>query len=250
MKLVLFNLKAYLDVEESVKLAAAIGKAKVDEEIVIAPSQLSLQAVSKKLRGKKVSLCAQDFSYSHSYGAHTGDVLLDDIKKIGCRYAMIGHSEVRHREAPRIGDGDELVSKKIVMCLEAGIVPILCFGETAKEKDSGKTYDVIRRQLESAFSGIDGEAEAEAVLAYEPVWAISSAAGSKGCDIGYVRRIEALARKTVKKSIGFRFVYGGSVDAGNISDYLSDGMIDGVLIGRAGASLSSMHSIFERLKKA
>ncbi|MHB1830022.1 MAG: triose-phosphate isomerase [Candidatus Micrarchaeaceae archaeon] len=248
MKLVLFNLKAYLDVEGSVKLAAAIGKAKVDEEIVVAPSQLSLQAVSKKLRGKKVSLCAQDFSYSHSYGAHTGDVLLDDIKKIGCRYAMIGHSEVRHREAPGIGDSNELVSKKIGMCLKSGIVPILCFGETAKEKDSGKTYDAIRHQLESAFSGIDGDAEAEAVLAYEPVWAISSAAGSKGCDIGYVRRIEALARKTVK-SIGFRFVYGGSVDAGNISDYLSDGMIDGVLIGRAGASLGSMHSIFERLKK-
>ena len=101
-----------------------------------------------------MSLCAQNFDYSETYGAHTGDVLVEDLKKLGCRYALIGHSEVRHRKAPRTGESDELISKKMKLCLDKGLTPVLCFGETREEKESAETDKVIVRQLKSAFAAV------------------------------------------------------------------------------------------------
>lgn len=245
MGVLLFNLKTYLNAEDSLKSAAVLNALKTDNEVLIAPQALSLYPLSKKPRGKNVSLCAQNFDYAESYGAHTGDVLVQDLKGIGCRYAMIGHSEVRHRKDPRTGESDALISKKMKLCLEHGVTPVLCYGETREQKDKGETERVIIEQLKSAFSEVNGTAEV--VLAYEPVWAISSVKGAESCSVEYVSKVFELTKITLGNNIKYRFLYGGSVNGDNIRSYISSGFIDGVLIGKAGTEAESLQKIISAL---
>jgi triosephosphate isomerase len=247
MSVLLFNLKTYLNAEDSLKSAAVLNALKTDNEVLIAPQALSLYPLSKKPRGKNVSLCAQNFDYAEGYGAHTGDVLIQDLKGIGCRYAMIGHSEVRHRKDPRTGESDALISKKVRLCLENGVTPVLCYGETREEKDGGKTESVIIEQLKSAFSEVNDFAGAEVVLAYEPVWAISSMKGAESCGVEYVAKVFELTKITLGDKIRYRFLYGGSVNGDNIRGYISSGFIDGVLIGKAGTEAESLQKIISAL---
>jgi triosephosphate isomerase len=248
MSILLFNLKNYLSVDESLRVAKSLGRAEKEHEVIVAPQHLSLYGASKMGFTGNSSLCAQNFDYAESYGAHTGDVLVQDLKMMGCKYALIGHSEVRHRNEPRIGESDELIAKKVRLCFKHGITPVVCFGETGKEKDSGETEEVARRQLSSAFHYASAVYGKEALLAYEPVWAISSSKNAESCNVDYVSRIFEVVRKTVPEGIKYRFLYGGSVNGDNIRTYMSSGFIDGVLIGRAGTEPQSLSRIMEALK--
>ena len=246
MSMLLFNFKTYLSIENSLNIAAELNALKTGNEILIAPQALSMYPLSKMPRGKNVSLCAQNFDYAESYGAHTGDVLIQDLKSMGCGYVIIGHSEVRHRKAPMTGESDALISKKMRLCLEQGLTPVLCFGEKSEEKGRGETDSVIIRQLRSAFSEVRSS-EAKVVLAYEPVWAISSTPGTESCSIEHVKKVSELAKKTLGDKIKYRFLYGGSVNGENIGGYISSGFIDGVLVGRAGTEAASLQKIIDAL---
>ncbi|MCL4365254.1 MAG: triose-phosphate isomerase [Candidatus Marsarchaeota archaeon] len=242
MKTILFNFKTYVDFDSTIKLANRIGKIRTKHRLIIAPPTLFIHALSVVLNSKKVELCAQDFDYQESYGAHTGDVLIEDLKDLGCRYVLIGHSEVRNRKDPHKGDSEELVGIKTRMCLKNGLTPVLCFGEKHEEKEAGIAKAVISRQLDTALDGISRKKRRGIIFAYEPVWALSSTAGARRCDVGYAERMAVHARKVVGCGRG-AVLYGGSVDKDNITDYISNRRLDGVLVGRAGTDLKSLGRI-------
>ena len=247
MGMLLFNLKTYLNVEDSLKVAARLGALDTTHDVLIAPQALSLHSFSKIAIKKNAHICAQNFDYSENYGAHTGDVLIQDLKYIGCEYALIGHSEVRHRTKPRVGESNDLISKKVSLCIGNGVTPILCFGETKEEKESNQTEKVIVRQLNSALASLPASSDKNIVLAYEPVWAISAAIGAESCEIDYVKKVFDLTKDTVGNKIKYRFLYGGSVNGENIRSYLDSGFVDGVLIGRSGTESESLAKIINTL---
>ena len=247
MPTLIFNFKTYVGAEKALRAASRIAALGSRFEVVIAPPQISIYAMSSKLRGAGVSLCAQGFDYSESRGAHTGDVSIEDLKDAGCRYAIIGHSEARHRHAPRCGESDSLIAMKMRSCIDHGITPVLCLGEGAAEKRAGKSALSISRQFRSATSLLKKSEIERITLAYEPIWSISSSENAEPCSIEHV----SIALQSIKKAAGNarmrRFLYGGSVDHRNIMYYLSSGIVDGVLIGRAGTDSSEFERIYRSL---
>ena len=243
MKIILLNLKSYKSVSESIDLVKYMGGFPAEYEIVVAPPLLSLYSLSINQK-MNLHLCAQNFSPVADYGAHTGSVLIKDLKSLGCEYSVIGHSEVRRPNGDMPGETDALISHKLELCIKNNVIPVLCFGEAFEEKSGGNTENVVRKQL-SAVNKIKPD---YMVLAYEPVWAISSNKGSSNCKVGYVEHIASLITDIVPKSMKYKFLYGGSVDSKNISEYLSSSYIDGVLIGKASTEKESLESIKKELK--
>lgn len=170
--------------------------------------------------------------HTEPYGAFTGSVSAEMLKDAGCRYVLCGHSERRHLG----GETDEVVAASLGRALEAGLVPVLCVGETLTERKGGRARDVVLRQLDSGLDALPGP-DAPLVVAYEPVWAIGTgltaspeeAAGAHA----WIRT--RVAERDGKRAQGLRILYGGSVKPGNIGDLLASPDVDGALVG--GASL-------------
>jgi triosephosphate isomerase (TIM) len=181
-----------------------------------------VHAVAEALRNSNVTVAAQDL-YWEREGAFTGEVSAAMIKEFGCRYAIVGHSERRqlYRES------DAQVAAKFVAAQAAGITPILCVGETLEEREAGRTEAVVARQLEAVMKSIDF---GNAVLAYEPVWAIGT---GRNATPEQAQTAHAFLR--ARLSPGVRILYGGSVKASNAAAIFAMPDVDGGLIG--GASL-------------
>jgi triosephosphate isomerase len=201
-------------------------------ECLLCPPFVSLTAVAELLKGSAIKLGAQNV-YFEDKGAYTGEI--SPLMLAGlCQYVIIGHSERRQY----FHDGEEIINKKIKAVARAGLKPILCFGENQEENESGKTGEVVRRQLRSALSGVD---EVDGlVVAYEPIWAIGSglaASGPQANDtIGLIRsNLANLYTSGVADEI--RILYGGSVKPDNVAEYMGQSEIDGALVG--GASLKA-----------
>ena len=175
---------------------------------------------------------AQNVS-EHEKGAYTGEVSATILHSFHVKYCIIGHSERRQY----FGDTDELVKKKWIQLRSAGINPIICVGETLEERESGKTFEVIKRQIESIFKGIELKAGEDMMIAYEPVWAIGTgktATPEQAQEVHkYIR--ELLTEIYGKYSTSIPLLYGGSVKPENIKDLLEQDDINGALVG--GASL-------------
>ena len=229
------NWKMNATVEEAVALAGQL-RAGLDEipgvETVVCPPFVSLVAVKIVIGGSAVRLGAQNMFYKEK-GAYTGEI--SPLMLAGlCHYVIIGHSERRQH----FGETDEAVNRKLKAALGVGLKPIFCVGETLAEKEAGGTEDVLSRQLERGLAGIedlDGM-----VIGYEPVWAIGTgrAATSRQANdtIGFIRRcLAGLYNEEAAGSI--RIQYGGSVNADNIAEFVSQPEIDGALVG--GASLKA-----------
>ena len=167
-------------------------------------------------------------------GAYTGEISGEMLAALGVEYVIIGHSERRTYFA----ETDETVARKVPAAVRAGLRPIVCVGETLKERESGRTADVVRTQTEAALSGLNANQVAETVIAYEPVWAIGTGKSSTAEDanevIGQIRRIVA-AKFGEGAAAAIRIQYGGSVKPDNIGDFMRMPEIDGALVG--GASL-------------
>jgi len=177
-----------------------------------------LAEVAEQLRGSPVGLGAQNVS-EHAQGAYTGEVSAAMLKELGCRYAIVGHSERRQV----YGETDAQVAAKFAAARAAGLTPILCVGETLAEREAGKTEEVVARQL-GAVAFKDG------VLAYEPVWAIGT---GKNATPGEAQAVHAFLRRKVSHDT--TILYGGSVKAQNAAAIFAMPDVDGGLIG--GASL-------------
>lgn len=228
------NWKMHKTVEEALDLAQAV----VEEtngtmnEVVLFPSFTALEPVADAIDGRAVGYGAQDLCWEDA-GAFTGAVSGAQIADIGCEYVLVGHSERR----TIFGESDEIIARKMAAAYRNNLKPLLCVGETQKERDGGQTEAKITGQLRSALAGVTKAQAALLTVAYEPLWAIGTGKTATAADAQAVCKLirdelEDLFGEDVTRHI--RVLYGGSVNEKNAASFRTDG-IDGVLVG--GASL-------------
>jgi triosephosphate isomerase (TIM) len=191
--------------------------------------------------GIPVSLGAQHCN-DHDRGAYTGEVSPQMLARLGVRYVIVGHSERRHL----FGMGDEAVAATLRAVLRHEMLPILCVGETEGEREAGRTEDVLTTQLSAALEGLEAAAAGAMVIAYEPVWAIGTGNAATAVDAEdaclFVRQTAArLCGEEPARSL--RVQYGGSVNAENAADYMSEPDVDGLLVGGASLDAASLVEI-------
>ncbi len=195
-----------------------------DREVVLCVPFTALTTMSQGLHGSRVQLGAQNVHWEEC-GAYTGEISAPMLTEIGVRYVIVGHSERRQY----FGESDETVNLRLKAAQAAGLVPILCVGETKQQRDTGETESVIFNQIEKDLLDID---QSRLVIAYEPIWAIGT---GDTCDASEANRVIGLIRKQLDNS-EVPIQYGGSVKPGNIDEIMATPEIDGVLVG--GASLT------------
>ncbi|MDR3274812.1 MAG: triose-phosphate isomerase [Endomicrobium sp.] len=205
-----------------------------DVEILICPPFTALCAVNNIVKDSNINLGAQDLFWE-TKGAFTGEISPSMIKDAGCSYVLIGHSERRQY----FGETDETVNKKIKAAFLAGLTPVVCIGETLKERENNVTFKVIEKQFKCGLTGIPPEYASLAVVAYEPVWAIGTgktATPDQAQEVhSFIRKIYGKIYKAAAEKL--RILYGGSVNPGNVSELMKKSDIDGGLVG--GASLDA-----------
>ncbi|MCJ7426237.1 MAG: triose-phosphate isomerase [Dehalococcoidales bacterium] len=208
---------------------------------VICPPFVSLEAIKKRLEGSTIKLGAQDLHYEEK-GAFTGEISPQMVADL-CDYVIVGHSERRQYFNETI----DIVDKKVKAALKVGLKPILCIGETPEENKAGKTEEVLTRQLSSPsvrlylLGGM--------VIAYEPIWAIGTGRPATGEQanktIGFIRQYVAEEQgKGIAQDV--RILYGGSVTAENIAEFVKQPEIDGALVGGASLKASEFLSIVKQ----
>jgi triosephosphate isomerase len=213
-------------------LLAGIGQPACD--VAVCPPLVYLAQAQQLLAGGRViELGAQDVS-QHGSGAFTGDVSAAMLKEFGVRYAIVGHSERRQHQA----ESDVHVAIKVKRALAAGITPIVCVGESLREREEGMTEFIVKRQL-SAVIQLNGHCVSEIVVAYEPVWAIGTGQTATPAQAQAVHAVlrAQLRAATPQAEERVRILYGGSMNAANARELLAQPDIDGGLIG--GASLKA-----------
>lgn len=209
---------------------AIAGLAKV--RIAVCPPFPYLAQIAGCLKGTHIALGAQDVS-RHESGAFTGEVSALMLKELGCGYVLVGHSERRQLHA----ESDSVVAGKFRAAQKAGLIPILCVGETLDDREQGQTETVVGRQLMAVLNDSGVQAMASAVLAYEPVWAIGT---GRNASPEQAQAVHAFLRSCVSRldgtvAAGLTILYGGSVKPANATEIFSQPDVDGGLIG--GASL-------------
>lgn len=212
-------------------ILAGIGAAAGAECAVCVPFPYLAQ-VAERLSGTAVAWGAQNVS-EHAQGAYTGEVSAAMVAEFGCRFAIVGHSERRQL----YGETDAVVAAKFAAVQSSGMTPILCVGETLQERDAGATEATVARQLDAVIAGSGVTAFAQAVVAYEPVWAIGTGRNATPEQAqavhAFLRRRIAASDAGVARDLGI--LYGGSLKAGNAAAIFAMPDVDGGLIG--GASL-------------
>ncbi|MBF0607313.1 MAG: triose-phosphate isomerase [Candidatus Magnetobacterium sp. LHC-1] len=214
-------------------------KSVTDVEIVIAPPFTSLSKAGEMLKGSNVKLSAQDM-YFEAEGAYTGEISTGMLIDVGCSYVIVGHSERRQY----FNESDEFCNKKIRAAMAAGLSVIYCIGETLQERNDGKTFDVIKREIEGGLKDVAPE---KLVIAYEPIWAIGTGVTATPQQ---AQEAHAYVREQLKGVYGgkadeIRIQYGGSVKPENIAELMTKPDVDGALVG--GASLKA--DSFEKIVK-
>jgi len=208
-------------------------------ELAVFPPFTALPAVAEVLRGTAVAYGGQNCHWE-SKGAFTGEVAPGFLAELGCRYVLLGHSERR----TLFGETDEDCRKKLVAAIAAGIEPVLCCGETLSERESGRTFEVIEHQLQTALAGLPPAASF--TIAYEPVWAIGTDRTATPAQADEVHRFvrEWLSRH-LSTAVGerTRLLYGGSVKPDNFGDLLKQPDVDGALVGGASLDVASFRGI-------
>jgi triosephosphate isomerase len=203
-------------------------------DILVAPPFTAIKSVADKLEGSNVAVGSQDLAAEIGPGAFTGEVSAKMVKDAGARYAIIGHSERRQF----YNETDESVNKKIRAAIAAGLLPILCVGESLIERDSGVAEKIVGTQLEAGLQNLTLEEASLIITAYEPVWAIGT---GRTATPEMAEQMHSFIRSSVRSLFGetiaegLRILYGGSVKPDNIAALMNEADIDGALVG--GASL-------------
>ena len=244
-----------LKVEESVSIATEISTAlsgilTENVDVFIAPSFNSLYIVGLAIKGTKLKLCGQNM-YFRDKGAFTGEISPDSLLDAGCEYVLLGHSERRRI----FGESDAVINQKVKKALEKGLKPVLCIGETAKEKENGQTETVIQTQIEESLADVPSEQLSQITIAYEPVWAINNKFLNPDSEIKTAtpeeaEKIHVFIRKLLINKFGdigknILIQYGGSMKASNCEGLLSIAEINGGLIGGASLSAEKFKPIIE-----
>lgn len=203
-------------------------------EVVVCPVSVHLAEVAPILSSSSVRLGAQNAS-THDSGAYTGEVSASMLAEFGCEYVIVGHSERRSL----YGDSDESCALRYQAVKDAGLTPVFCVGESLEEREAGSTMAVVERQLQALFDLSGADVFNDAVVAYEPVWAIGTgktASPEQAQDVHQGIR-QFVAAQNAASADALRLLYGGSVNPGNAQELFSKPDIDGGLIG--GAALKS-----------
>jgi len=201
--------------------------------IAICPTFTALDRATKTVKGTSIKIGAQDISDKES-GAYTGEISASMLLDLEVEYVIIGHSERRQYHA----ETNEMVTKKAKVALNAGLLPIVCVGETLDERETGKTAAIITKQIQDSLASLDADNIIKTTIAYEPVWAIGT---GKTATPEQAQEVHALIRKLLTDKYGTSIAeqvivqYGGSVNPGNSAILMSQPDIDGALVG--GASL-------------
>lgn len=214
-------------------LASRIKGDSVKCDMLVCPPFTLIKSVLDTVAGSGIAVGGQDCHMAEK-GAHTGDTSAWMLKDLGCAAAIVGHSERRTNHA----ETDATVKAKAEAALAAGLMAIVCIGETLDERDAGKTLEVNRTQLQGSLP--DGATAENTVIAYEPVWAIGTgrtATPEQAQEVHAAIRAELIAKLGEAAANGMRILYGGSMNAKNAADLLSQTDIDGGLIG--GAALKA-----------
>ncbi len=240
------NWKMHKTIAEAVSFVEAIQQETgpcTDREVVIAPSFIALKALRDVLKQQGYNLAAQN-SHWEEKGAFTGEVSPVMLKDLGCEYVIIGHSERRQL----FGETDETVHLKTAAVFKAGMIPIVCVGEVLAEREGGKTFEVVGRQVDKALEGLSSIQAGQLVIAYEPVWAIGTGKTATPVQAqevhAFIRsRLEFLFDKEVEKKV--RILYGGSVKPDNVDALMAEPDIDGALIGGASLEVGSFKRLIQ-----
>jgi triosephosphate isomerase len=247
--LIVGNWKMHLNTSQSSLLVHRLqGSIKIyrEIEVVLAPSMLVLQPLSMQIDRRKFRLAAQN-AYSKDDGAYTGEVSFTMLHDL-VHYVLIGHSERRHifdETLPMIRD-------KVAAAFRNEIWPILCVGETKQERDDGETKQVLHDQLMTALSNLTKDEVEQAVIAYEPVWAIGTGDVARpdqvAAAVAYIRGyVEDVFGKDA--SDGLRILYGGSVVPDVVHGFLNVKGVDGFLVGGASLNYRSFSEIIESARR-
>lgn len=237
-KFIAANLKMHFNVAEASNYLHNLSKTLTshrDIEVVIAPSLVSIQPLSKQIDYRKIKLAAQN-AYYEDEGAYTGEVSFSMLRGIAS-YVIIGHSERRIY----FHEDNQTIAKKVQAAYRNKISPILCIGENITERKAGHAKRVINDQITSALAHLTEEEMYNLVIAYEPVWAISTFGNQQAVPDEVEKMIEEIRKQILylygeKVSDSVRVIYGGSVSSNNVSSYLAISGCDGALVG--GASLN------------
>jgi triosephosphate isomerase (TIM) len=231
------NWKMYKTADEAVdfvqKLLPQVSGV-ADRDIMIAPAFTALEAAAAALKGSAVGLGAQDMFWE-AEGAFTGQVSPRMLAAAGCRYVIIGHSERRQF----FGETDDTVNRKIRAALKADLIPVMCVGESEKEREAGQTFSILDKQIKDGLEKLVAAELGSLVIAYEPVWAIGT---GKTATAAQAEEAHAFIRSLMEGLFGsgmaasVRILYGGSVKSENASELMAMIDIDGALVG--GASLN------------
>lgn len=205
-------------------------------EVAIAPPFTALYSVAQALKESRIGLAAQNVFWETA-GAFTGEISPAMLHDVGCHYAITGHSERRQY----FGETNETVSRRVRAVLKAGMLPIVCVGETLAEREAGQTMKVLDRQVKESLGSVNSSGDAsKLVIAYEPVWAIGT---GKVATVEQAQEAHAFIRSLLVSlfskdvAAGLRILYGGSVKPENASQLLAQSDINGALVG--GASLKA-----------
>lgn len=209
---------------------AILPKTKWCDIVVCAPT-VDLSAAVRAFKDSRIAVGAENVYFEKS-GAYTGEISADMLADLGVRYVIVGHSERR----ALFGETDEIVNKKVLAALEAGLNPIICVGESLAQREMGVTMELIALQVKSALAGVSAEQMRRCVIAYEPIWAIGI---GKTATAEQAAEVCTSIRTTVRHLYGARIArsitiqYGGSMKPGNAAELLAQPDIDGGLIGGA-----------------
>ncbi|MFH0739743.1 MAG: triose-phosphate isomerase [bacterium] len=222
--------------KEAQKILAGLkaGLKNTKAEVVICPPFVYIERF--KIQDSRFKIGAQDCFWENN-GAYTGEVSPIMLKDLGVKYVILGHSE----RVMIMGETNEMTAKKVKAVLAASLVPIVCIGETLEERKQGKTFSIIEKELKESLKNIKKQQAEGIVIAYEPLWAISTNQGLK-CTPDDALTMALYIKKLVSEIYGkeakdnVKVLYGGSVQADNANSYLENEAIDGLLVG--GASLN------------
>jgi triosephosphate isomerase (TIM) len=236
--LVVGNWKMNGSLSQASSLASAIVQGITEKTsktaLVLAPPATALVEVQDRIATSGVSLAAQNCHWEDT-GAFTGEISAVMLRDVGCSYVIVGHSERRHI----FNESDEIIAKKLAASMRNNLRPILCVGETVGERDSGRTMQVITRQLQIALKELTNNDIGNIEIAYEPVWAIGT---GHNADPKQIAEVHASIRGYLTSSFdttsgdGVRILYGGSVNPENAHALAKTSEVNGLLVG--GASLN------------
>jgi len=248
-KILIANWKMYLNEDKSLELAKIykkLLKSKSSLEIVACPSFPYLSQINKLWQKSKFAICSQNIAFKEK-GALTGEVSATMVKELGCKYALIGHSERRHQ----LGELDKMINMKVNLAYHNKLIPVLCIGETLEEKTSGQRESIISRQIRNAIEKVDSLPENKLLIAYEPVWAIG---GGESMDPEEMYTMIRIIKRNISSLYSEKFfeenvsiLYGGSVNSINAKEFWNIDGLSGMLVGSASIDANEFYNISEQV---